>query len=181
MHSTLEDMLPLLDRIARSLERAPVEEGFADYSKTIYCNLTKGNGDGWYSLEGKEATTLPPLFRGRILRIEFPTLNRNGKDVRKLHLLMRAGSRIFTFESGYDSFFSKTILAACAVAATEVLSQPIQLATYAKQLNVGGYTLAVSLRTVDGMQMNCSWSNDDDWRALSQAAILNVNAANARF
>ena len=181
MHSTLEDFLPLLGRIANSLERSPVEEGFADYAKTIYCNLTKGNGDGWYSLDDKDATTLPPLFKGRILRIEFPTLKRNGKEVRKLHLLMKAGSRVFKFESGYDSFFSKTVLAACAVASKEILSQPIQLATYAKQLNVGGHTLAVSLRDVDGTQMNCTWSNEDDWRAIAQAAILNVNEANDRF
>ena len=82
-----------------------------------------------------------------------------------------------TFESGYDCFFSKTILAAFALTSAEILMQPVQLATYIKELRTGDKTLAVSLRDHSGIQLSNSWQNDDDWNAIAIAAISNVNDA----
>lgn len=183
MHSTIQDILPLLARIANALEAAAEPralEGFFDYGQKIFCNITKGNGDGWYSLQDGVATTQPPVFRGKVLSISFPTVERRNQDVRKFHLVMRANGKTVTFESGHDCFFSKTILAAFAVVPSAVLTQHVQLATYVKDLKSGDKTLAVSLRAADGTKLPSEWTNDDDWKAIAAVAINNVNEANDR-
>lgn len=159
---------------ALSAPTAP--EGFSDYRKVVYSNITKGNGDGWYTLDGDKAITQPPVFTGRILQISFPTFERRGQEVRKFHLTMRANGSTVTFESGYNCFFSKTILSACASASPEVLSQPLQLKTYIKELRTGDKTLAVSLRDADNQLLSSEWQNDDDWNAIAITAIANVDA-----
>lgn len=183
MHSTIQDILPLLARIAAALEvtvKPAVPEGFFDYGQKVFCNVTKGNGDGWYRLQDGVATTQPPVFRGKVLSISFPTVERRGQDVRKFHLVMQASHQSVTFESGHDCFFSKTLLAAFAAVPPEVLTEPIQLATYIKALNTGDQTLAVSVRASDGTKLSSEWTNDDDWKAIAVLAINNVNEANGR-
>ena len=142
-------MIALLERIAIALEtpaQPPAPEGFCGYGQKVYCNLTKGNGEGWYVLEDGNALTQPPIFRGRVVGLRFPTVERRGKEVVKFHLFMRAGGETKTFEAGRECFFSKTVLAALALASPEVLSRPLQLATYVKELRTGDRTLAVALR-----------------------------------
>lgn len=180
MSANLADLNELLARIAVALEsrRKPtVSRGFFDYGLKVYCNAVKGNGDGWYTLHDGIATTQKPVFRGEIISISFPTAQRRGQDVRKFHLVMQADEEIVTFESGHDCFFSKTILAALAMTSAEILAQPIQLATYVKSLNTGDKTLAVSLRSSQGIRLSCDWQNDDDWKAIATLAIGNVNEA----
>jgi len=183
MHSTIQDILPLLARIAVALEsrtQPKAAEGFLDYGKKIFCNVTKGNGDGWYVLHDGVATTQMPVFRGNVLSISFPTVERRNQDVRKFHLVMQANSETVVFESGHDCFFSKTVLAAFAAVPPAVLTQRIQLATYVKTLKSGDKTLAVSLRAADGTKLSSEWTNDDDWKAIAVVAINNVNEANDR-
>lgn len=180
MSTNITEFNDLLTRIAVALEsrnQPVVKQGFFDYGLKVYCNLTKGNGDGWYSLAADVATTQKPVFRGEIVSMGFPTLKRRGQDVRKFHLVMRAEDSTVTFESGHDCFFSKTLLAAMALSSPDVLAHPIQLATYIKQLNTGDKTLAVSLRDVSGNRLACDWTNEDDWKAISMAAMCNVNDA----
>lgn len=183
MHSTIQDILPLLARIAAAQEaiaNPAAQEGFFDYGKKIFCNITKGNGDGWYSLQDGAATTHLPVFRGKVLNISFPMVGRRGQDVRKFHLVMRANGQVITFESGHNCFFSKSILAAFAAVPSEVLMERIQLATYVKELETGNKTLAVSLRASDGTKLSSEWKNEDDWKAIAAVAIANVNEANDR-
>ena len=183
MHSTIQDILPLLERIATAQEaiaNPEVQEGFFDYGKKVFCNITRGNGDGWYSLQDGVATTQPPICRGKVLSVSFPTVERNNKDVRKFQLVMRVNGQVMTFESGYDCFFSKTILAAFAAVPSEVLTERIQLATYIKELKTKDKTLAVSIRASDGTKLSSEWTNDDDWKAIAAVAIANVNEANGR-
>jgi hypothetical protein len=170
----------LLARIAVALEssaKPTVRRGFFDYDLKIYCNTTKGNGDGWYSLNDGVAFTQKPVFRGEIVSISFPTAVRRNQEVRKFHLVMQADDGTVTFESGHDCFFSKTVLAGLAMTSSEILAQPIQLATYIKTLKTGDKTLAVSLRDSSGIRLSSDWQNDDDWKAISMAAICNVNEA----
>ncbi|PZO16892.1 MAG: hypothetical protein DCF25_11905 [Leptolyngbya foveolarum] len=180
MSNQTAQLIEQMMRMATALERqaAPVvPQGFCNYGLKVYCNVTKGNGDGWYTLADGAATTQKPMFRGEIVSIGFPTVERRGQEVRKFHLVMRANSQTVTFESGHDCFFSKTILAAFALTSPEVLVQQIQLATYIKELRTGDKTLAVSLRDRTGIQLSNSWQNDDDWNAIATAAISNVNDA----
>ena len=175
MHPVIQDMLPLLERIAIALEAAAqptTAEGFFEYSQKVFCNVAKGNGDGWYTLKEGTATTLPPIAQGKVLNISFPMVERNGKGVCKFHLLMSIDGDIFKFESGFDCYFSKTILAAFAAVS------PVKLLTYSKTLRTGDKTLAVSIRGADGVKLSSEWSNDDDWKAISALAIENVKAAN---
>lgn len=181
MHSVIQDLLPALDRIATALEAAAqpaTAEGFFEYSQKVFCNVAKGNGDGWYTLKDGVATTLPPIAQGKVLNISFPTVERNGKGVCKFHLLMSIDGDLFKFESGFDCYFSKTILATFAAASPEVLTQPVKLSTYSKVLRTGDKTLAVSIRSADGVKLSSEWSNDDDWKMIATLAIENVKAAN---
>lgn len=180
MSTNITEFNELLARIAVALEsrnQPTVKQGFFDYGSKVYCNITKGNGDGWYSLQGDIAITQRPVFRGELVSIGFPTVERRGQEVRKFHLVMQADDGTVTFESGHDCFFSKTILAALALSSADVLSRPLQLATYSKQLNTGDKTLAVSLRDHRGNRLSCDWTNDDDWKAISMAAMCNVSDA----
>ena len=180
MTQTMQAMTELLERIAIALEtpaQPPISEGFFGYGQKVYCNLTKGNGEGWYTLDDGNAFTQKPIFRGRVVGLRFPTVERRGKEVVKFHLFVRAGGETTTFESGRDCYFSKTVLAALALASPEVLSRPLQLATYIKALRTGDKTLAVSLRDSAGYQLTCDWKNDDDWEAITALAVENVRAA----
>ncbi len=176
----MQEMTALLNRIAIALEtqsQPTAPEGFFGYGQKVYCNLTKGNGEGWYMLDEGNAFTQKPIFRGRVVGLRFPTVERRGKEVVKFHLFMRAGSETTTFEAGSDCFFSKTVLSALALAAPEMLSRPLQLATYIKELRTGDKTLAVSLRDGAGNKLACDWTNDDDWAAITGLALENVRAA----
>ena len=180
MSDQLAHLLDHVARMATAMERQaapPVSQGFFDYGLKVYCNITKGNGDGWYSLKDGVATTQQPMFRGELVTICFPTVERREQEVRKFHLVMRANGQTVTFESGHDCFFSKTILAAFALTSPEILMHPIQLATYSKALRTGDRTLAVSLRDHTGIQLSSGWQNEDDWKATATAAISNVNDA----
>lgn len=183
MTQTMQELTALLNRIAIALEttaQPPVSEGFFGYGQKVYCNLTKGNGEGWYTFEGGNAVTQKPIFRGRVVGLRFPTVERRGKAVVKFHLFMRAGGETTTFEAGRDCFFSKTVLSALAQASPEMLSRPLQLATYPKELRTGDKTLAVSLRDSAGNQLVCDWKNDDDWEAITALAVENVKVAVGR-
>jgi hypothetical protein len=180
MTQTMKEMTELLQRIAIALEtptQAIAPEGFFGYGQKVYCNLTKGNGEGWYVLEDGNAFTQKPIFRGRVMGLRFPTVERRGKAVAKFHLFMRAGGETTTFESGRDCYFSKTVLAALALATPDVLVRPLQLATYVKELRTGDKTLAVALRDSAGNKLACDWTNDDDWEAITGLAVENVRAA----
>jgi hypothetical protein len=180
MTQTMQAMSELLERIAIALEtpaQSPAPEGFFGYGQKVYCNLTKGNGEGWYTLEEGTAFTQKPIFRGRVVGLRFPTVERRGKAVAKFHLFMRAGGETTTFESGRDCYFSKTVLAALASATPEVLSRPLHLATFVKELRTGDKTLAVSLRDSAGNKLACDWTNEDDWEAITALAVENVRAA----
>lgn len=180
MSDRMTALIEMMGRIAIALEaanRPAAPEGFFGYGRKIYCNLTKGNGDGWYTVEDGNALTQQPIFRGRIVAINFPTVERNEKEVRKFHLLMRANGEVTTFESGYDCFFSKSILATLAATSADVLAQPIQIASYVKKLKTGDKTLAVSVRDHAGNQLASDWTNDSDWRSITAIAMENIEAA----
>ena len=176
----MKEMTELLERIAKALEKTAqptTSEGFYSYGQKVYCNITKGNGDGWYTLQDGNASTQKPIFRGRVVGLRFPTVERRGKDVVKFHLFVRANGETTTFESGRDCFFSKSILAAFASASPEVLARPIQIATYIKALNTGDNTLMVSLRDSTGNKLACEWTNEDDWEAITAMAAANLKQA----
>lgn len=177
-----QQILSFLERIAIATEaalRPTAREGFFAYSKTVFANVTKGNGDGWYTVQDGITVTELPIFRGQVLNINFPTVERRGQDVRKFHLVMQANGKTVTFESGHNCFFSKTMLSALALVSPEVLAQPIQLATFVKKLDTGDKTLAASIRDCDGNKLSCDWTNDDDWKSIAALAIANVEAAAA--
>lgn len=95
----------------------------------------------------------------------------------EFHLFMRAEGETTTFEVGRECFFSKTVLAALALASSEVLSRPLQLATYVKDLRTGDKTPAVALRDSVGNKLACEWTNDDDWQSIVGLAVENVRVA----
>lgn len=188
LHTTVQDLLPLLERIAtaqeaiaactiRRVTTETISEGFRDSEGVIYCNVTKGNHDGWYRLQGESAITQQSAFCGRIVALEFNTVVRREKEVSKLYILMKANGKLVKFESGTKSMFTKSILAALATTTPDILTQPIEFSTYIKKLNTGDSTLMVAVRDSKGNEINCDWNNDSPWREIAAAAKDNVAAA----
>lgn len=183
MTDAMNALIESLTRIAIALEAATLPlsvEGFRDYGNTLYANVSKGNGDGWYFLEGDKACTQKPILCARVVGLRFETVERRGKEVVKLHLFMKANGEVTTIEAGSNCFFSKTVLSALASASPETLVRPIQLATYIKELRTSDKTLAVAIRDSTGNQLSCNWTNGDDWPGITEQAIANVNAAMSR-
>ena len=188
MRTTIESILSALGRVAVALEAIAscsiaktveeVVEGFQeDDEGTVYCNITRGNHDGWYRLQGEAAITQQPVFCGRITALEFNTVTRRNQEVSKLHLTMSAKGKLNKFEAGATSLFTKAVLAAIATTDARTLAFPMKLRTYIQKLDTGDETLLVSVYDSNGNRINCDWDNGSDWRAIAIAAVENVKEA----
>lgn len=176
------DSTALLASIAASLEAiaqglqaqatAPHELGFIEEARTdyIYCNITKGNGEGWYRLVDSQAQTLPATFWGHVQDISFPTKQRRGQDVVKFNLHMRGDRQAVVFESGIDAFFARAVMAALSRCSPAALKQPIKIFSYVTELQTGDKTLSAALYTADGTKLDASWKASFDWGAIARRA-----------
>lgn len=152
----------------------------------VFCNLTKGNGDGWYRLnEAGMAVTLPPTFWGRVDDLRFFTTETRSRNSAKLRLHMKgAGGQLYYFESGNSAYFARTVMAALSKADVAQLQQAICIKSWIKEIeqgqNAGDKTLAVSLSLADGTRLDCGWKGDDDWRAIAAQAKHHVYLATGK-
>jgi hypothetical protein len=165
-------------------------DGFAQVGKpkVVFCNVTKGNGTGWYILEGTgdqaQAVTLPPDFYGYVewLRLFQADSRRNSWKFR-LHMRTRSGQMWF-FESGYNAFFAKTAIATLAQTQPEYLRHLVHIHSWVKDIqgeNEGEKTLAVSfsLPAYD-YRLEADWNRNTDFRQLLKIADLNIQTATGK-
>jgi hypothetical protein len=178
----LEEIAASLKAIALStIPKSTQPLGFqADGGRAtyIFCNLTGGNGDGWYRLlEDNRRETMPPAFWGLVKDLRFTNKERNGEETAKFELVMEAeDGNVYVFESGAETFFTRAVLTALSLCPVADLRQPIRLFSYIAELNTKKKTLSVSITTQSG-KLNASWKADDDWRAIATAAKYNVYKA----
>jgi hypothetical protein len=144
----------------------------------IFCNLTGGNGDGWYRLlEDNRRETMPPAFWGLVKDLRFTNKERNGEETAKFELVMEAeDGNVYVFEAGAETFFARSVLTALSLCPIADLRQPIRLFSYVAELNTKKKTLSVSLTSQSG-KLNASWKKGDNWRAIATAAKFNVYKA----
>ena len=171
----LQSIAVSLQQIAASLQRAPSQPtGFTNTKTTtvVYANLTKGNGDGWYTLKDDKTTTMLPEFYGIVTSFEFPTTTRRNQEVKKFHLMMQdLDGHHYIFESGIDTFFTRSILYAIALANSDELAAQFRLFSYIPTLDTGDRTLGVSVTaTATGRKLSSGWKSSDDWRSITVQA-----------
>jgi hypothetical protein len=178
----LEEIAASLKEIALSaIPKSTQPLGFqadAGRPEFIFANLVKGNGDGWYRLlENNQQETMPPAFWGLVKDLRFVQRERRGEDVTKLDLVMEGeDGKTYIFESGAQSFFSRSLLTALSLCPVADLQQPIRLFSYVSELQTGDKTLNVSITSQSG-KLQASWKADDDWRAIATEAKTRVYKA----
>ena len=120
-----------------------------------------------------------PEFYGIVIGFEFPTATRRNQEVTKFHLLIKdLDDNRYVFESGVDTFFTRSVLWALAHASLEELQYQLRLYAYVPELTTGDRTLAVSVTaTSTGSKLSSGWKSSDDWRQITLRARQNLRAA----
>ncbi|MCC5633490.1 hypothetical protein LC613_39180 [Nostoc sphaeroides CHAB 2801] len=82
-------------------------------SSKIYCN--RHNGSLWYTLNNSEASAITQTaLTGYLKELKFEKCERRGKEVYKLLITIQA-DRPYILESGHDTHFAKSVLAAISL------------------------------------------------------------------
>ena len=149
--------------------------GFGESPKVrfIYCN--RSNHCLWYWLnDGREVVPIPQsALTCYVEKLEFRQVERRGKDTWKTHLHVR-GDRRYILEAGYDSNFSKSLLAALATLSTDQLQQPVTIEVQAADADEVLFCRVYA----NGDLVFAPWDEQTDWRFIAKRAIANVEAAN---
>jgi hypothetical protein len=143
----------------------------------VFCN--RKNGGLWYSLDANSqpVNIEHQALTGYLRKLEFPSVQRRGKDACKLHCTIE-GDRLYVLESSHDSNFSKGLLAAIAALSPEQLKQPVTIVPQAST-----QTTEVLFCNVwqANQQVFAAYDEQTDWRSVSRAAIDLVRAANGEL
>ena len=137
----------------------------------IYCN--RQHSSLWYTLtNGEPIPVTATALTGYLKELRFEQTERRGKLCHKLIATIQA-DRVFLLESGYDTHFSKGMLAAVALLAPRQLLQPITI-----QPQPGDDDSVLFCRIWCGTEcVKVSYDESVDWREIAKRAIANVKAA----
>lgn len=170
--TALAEQTALLQRIALKLEQPKLGLHNGGGMTIIYAN--RQHGSLWYRLGsdrnpvGIEETALT----GYCTKIEFPRVERRGKEVAKLQITIQ-GDRPYIVECGYDSNFAKGFLATIALMSPFQLRQPITICP-----SPGDDDKVLFCRVYqNGLPIFASYGEDTDWRLTAKAAIDAVSTA----
>lgn len=141
-------------------------------SSKIYCN--RQHGGLWYTLNGEPSDVPQTALTGYLKELRFENTERRKKETCKLLITMQA-DRTYILESGYDTHFSKCILAAIATLTPQQLYSPITL-----QLTPGTTDENVLFCRVwvESELVMASYNEQTDWREVSKQALAVTKAAN---
>lgn len=141
----------------------------APASLKIYAN--RSNGGLWYTVKDGEVQPIgATALTGYLQEIKFEQVERRGKPVTKLQAYFK-GDRPYCIESGYDSHFSKGLMAAIASMERDQLQQPI---TLQPQPGQDESVLFCRVYDVAGEPIKVSYNDETDWRSISVRAIKNI-------
>lgn len=147
--------------------------GFTDAAGAvrIYCN--RQHGSLWYRLDRENNPIAIPhqALTGYIAGLEFPRVERRGKETIKLQCTIRA-DRTYILEAGYDSHFSKGLLMAIASLSPEHIQHPISIAPQPGQ----DESVLFCQVYCDDELVIAPYSDKTDWREIARRAIALVKA-----
>ncbi|BBD70439.1 hypothetical protein NIES4072_68050 [Nostoc commune NIES-4072] len=138
----------------------------------IYCN--RHNGSLWYTLSNNEVTAIASTaLTGYLRELKFEKCERRSKEVYKLLATIQA-DRTYILESGHDTHFTKSILAAIATLTPEQLYSPITLQPTPGTTDENVLFCRV---WVESELVMASYNEQSDWREISKQAIAVTKAA----
>lgn len=168
-----------LQRIADALAAPKLSLGFGAAPKAtqyVFCN--RKHGGLWYTLndQNQPLNIEASALTGYLHKIEFKTVERRGKEAKKLHCHIEA-DRTYILESAYDSNFSKGLLSAIAALSPQQLKQPITLVPQPSTEN----SEVLFCNVYQGeKQIFAPYDDQTDWRQCSIAAIEAVRLAHGQ-
>lgn len=149
----------------------------------VFCNVTRGNGDGWYVIENGQPRTMWREFWGYVDWFRIFETDGRARDSWKFRLHMRdRPGQTYEFEAGLDSFPARSMIAMLAQAHPEQLRQVMKLESYTRQVKRKGkatqdQTLAIKHYDFMGNRIDAPWRSDQDWRATVKEADHNMLTA----
>jgi hypothetical protein len=136
----------------------------------IYCN--RQHGGLWYKLNGEPSAVPQTALTGYLKELRFENTERRKKETCKLLITIQA-DRTYILESGYDTHFSKCILAAIATLTPQQLYSPITL-----QPQPGTDENVLFCRVwVESELVMASYNEQTNWREIWEQALAVTKAA----
>lgn len=170
--SALADQTAVLQEIRDRLSAPKL--GLHDAAGPLRVYANRQHGGLWYRLDAN----LQPIIihetalTGYLRSIEFPRVERRGKEVVKLQITIE-GDRLYLVECGHDSHFSKGFLATVATLNPDQLKQPITLSPAP-----GQDESVLFCRVFVGQQLiKAPYDDETNWKLTAQAALSVVEAA----
>lgn len=169
--TALAEQTALLERIASKLEQPRL--GLHNGGGTLRIYANRQHGSLWYRLNGDRPISIEETaLTGFCTKIEFPRVERRGKEVHKLQITIE-GDRLYLVECGHDAHFAKGFLSAIALMTSHQLRQPITLCP-----SPGEEDTVLFCRIYQfGQLIRAAYDNETDWRLTAKAAIAAVNGA----
>ncbi|AUB35434.1 hypothetical protein COO91_01314 [Nostoc flagelliforme CCNUN1] len=138
----------------------------------IYCN--RHNGSLWYTLNNSEASAITQTaLTGYLKELKFEKCERRGKEVYKLLITIQA-DRPYILESGHDTHFAKSVLAAIATLTPQQLYSPI---TLQPQPGTTDENVLFCRVWVESELVIASYNEETNWREVSKQALAVTKAA----
>ncbi|HYW18472.1 MAG TPA: hypothetical protein VE956_04015 [Nodularia sp. (in: cyanobacteria)] len=138
----------------------------------IYCN--RQHGGLWYKLNGEPSDIPQTALTGYLKELRFENTERRKKESCKLLITVQA-DRTYILESGYDTHFSKSILAAIATLTPEQLYSPI---TLQPQPGTTDESVLFCRVWVGSELVMASYNEQTNWREIWEQALAVTKAAN---
>ncbi|WP_341528481.1 hypothetical protein WKK05_03815 [Nostoc sp. UHCC 0302] len=138
----------------------------------VYCN--RHNKSLWYTLSNDEPVAITQTaLTGYLRELKFEKSDRNGEEKCKLLISIQA-DKLYILESGYDTHFSKSILAAVALLTPQQLYSPVTI-----QPQAGDKGTVLFCRVWAGSELIiANYNEQTDFKVIARQAIEVVKAAN---
>ncbi|AUB35484.1 hypothetical protein COO91_01364 [Nostoc flagelliforme CCNUN1] len=139
----------------------------------IYCN--RQHGSLWYTLNNSEPSAIgQTALTGYLKELRFENTERRKKETCKLLITVQA-DRTYILESGYDTHFSKCILAAIATLTPQQLYSPI---TLQPQPGTTDENVLFCRVWVESQLVMASYNEQTNWQEIWEQALAVTKAAN---
>lgn len=162
----------LLKQLVASINKPKLGLHSEAGSCKIYCN--RHNKSLWYTLSNDEPIEITQTaLTGYLRELKFEKSQRNGEEKCKLLISIQA-DRLYILETGYDTHFSKSILAAVALLTPQQLYSPVTI-----QPQAGDKGTVLFCRVWAGSELIlASYNEQTNWREISKQALAVTKAAN---
>ncbi|MEM9152128.1 MAG: hypothetical protein AAGB19_16970 [Cyanobacteria bacterium P01_F01_bin.3] len=171
--SLLQDVSDRLDRL-ESAQRLGF--GSSPITRTINCKR-RDDCPSWYFWNGAEhgAEPIPhSAVTGYVLDLSVRQGEYKNKPTYNLRLLLGCSDRLFILDAGYESQFSRALMAALSVTPAHDLKQPITISARPGD----DERVLLCYVWIDGQQVRYELPEEPDWNSIFSTASTNVKRAN---